>query len=104
MKIRFYNHWHTGDVFHAKGYLQDLQRQRPDIDTIQFIPALASQIGFRTGIQNTSGEQQAAISIGISQLGFSHNFIQSRPDGRGRYFFKLYTLKTLLQLGLDFIH
>ena len=32
MKIRFYNHWHTGDVFHAKGYLQDLQRQRPDIE------------------------------------------------------------------------
>ena len=29
MKIRFFNHWHTGDVFHAKGYLQDLKRQLP---------------------------------------------------------------------------
>jgi hypothetical protein len=32
MKIRFFNHWHTGDVFHAKGYVQDLRRQLPDVE------------------------------------------------------------------------
>lgn len=30
MKIRFYNHWHSGDVFHAKGYIQDMQAQCGD--------------------------------------------------------------------------
>lgn len=28
-KICFFNHWHNGDVFSAKGYIQDLIRQLP---------------------------------------------------------------------------
>ena len=34
MKIIFYSKWHLGDLFHFKGYIQDLKKQRPDLEIV----------------------------------------------------------------------
>ena len=63
MKVRFYNNWHTGDVFHAKGYIQDLQRQHPDIAWIYAHvnnPKLMQDIAHYEPVPDTCIDQERA--------------------------------------------